>query len=269
MSRLGLTTTVLAQFHPTCIILGICSSSLLEDVKVSVTSVEKVKPSQERVRLCSPSKTILVNGISSDCPTAFTSLSVLISPQHWAQVANDHSPTPNGTCYIGGSESVVLYWRQRKYKRTVRLDPRTNTPIFYSKAGSRIYQAFDAEFVACDAYHKPIETTLLLPPELLRQREAEGTIYGDEELIHTDTTDLDSSAPAKEVRFQDVGNKPLRQSAVTFDPASDGSKATDYQYFSGPTSDEPQAKDSSAELLHWHYRLGHMAITPFRLLIIS
>ena len=34
---------------------------------------------------------------------------VLVSPQHWAQVAKDHHPKPSGTCYYGSATSVVLY----------------------------------------------------------------------------------------------------------------------------------------------------------------
>lgn len=110
---------------------------------------------------------------------------VLVSPQHWAQVAKDESPRRNGTCYSGGGSTLVLYWRQRKYRRTITLDPNTNTPVFYSKAGSRIFNAFNAEFVACDAYHTPLERTTALPADVRLQRESEGDIYGNDELLHT------------------------------------------------------------------------------------
>ena len=180
---------------------------------------------------------------------------VLVSPQHWAQVARDNSPINNGTCYIGGDRSVVLYWRQRTFKRTITLDPNTNTPIFYSKAGSRIFKAFNAEFVACDAYHKPVEKTIILPPDLQRQREAEGDVYGSDELVHTD-----SPPPS-----QSPGEPPIRKEALTFDPSSNN-KDNNVQsdYFSGPVSENPQAKDRAAELLRWHYRLGHLPFSKLQ-----
>ena len=196
---------------------------------------------------------------------------VLISPQHWAQMANDDKPKAEGTICVTGSKNVVMYWRQRRFKRTIPLDPSTNTPIFYSKTGSRIYQAFDAEFVACDAYHKPLErTTIHLPPEVIRQREADGVIYGEEETIPQLSQPLETSqdiiskesstleVPQDEVRSPDN----IRQQAVTFDPeldVKDQHSDINSHYFSTTVSDEPEAQDKSAELMRWHYRLGHMS----------
>jgi hypothetical protein len=46
----------------------------------------------------------------------------LYSPQHVAQVANDHHPKPHGTWCATYHDSVVLQWGQRKFTRTVQLD---------------------------------------------------------------------------------------------------------------------------------------------------
>ena len=53
----------------------------------------------------------------------------LLSPQHWAQVMKDHLPEAEGTWCATYSRSVILYWDQRKYKRTIAISPRTNTPV--------------------------------------------------------------------------------------------------------------------------------------------
>ena len=180
---------------------------------------------------------------------------ILISPQHWSQEAKDNFPRKNGTCYIGGDADLVLYWRQRKFKRTIRLDPSTNTAVFYSKPGARIFNAFDAEFVACEANSKPKEHTTQLPPDVLHEREAEGDMYGKEELIHSASPAADP--PPKSVRFQQGHDKNLRREALTFDPEPSTANKSSH-YFSSTIDAERQAKDKSAELMRWHYRLGHM-----------
>jgi len=43
----------------------------------------------------------------------------LLCPQHWAQVANDHFPKPNGTWCATYSNCIVLHLAQGKYTQTI------------------------------------------------------------------------------------------------------------------------------------------------------
>ena len=52
----------------------------------------------------------------------------LLSPQHWAQEAKDHSPTPEGTGCRTNSTSVIIFWDQGRFERTIPMNPKTNTP---------------------------------------------------------------------------------------------------------------------------------------------
>ena len=70
----------------------------------------------------------------------------ILSPQHWAQEANDHFPLIHGITSTTQARSEVLRWSQGKYQRTVMMDPDTNTPRFRSAAGTIRYRAFEAEF---------------------------------------------------------------------------------------------------------------------------
>jgi hypothetical protein len=45
----------------------------------------------------------------------------LMSPQHWAQVANDRYPIRYGTWCATYDDRIVLYWDQRRYSRTAYL----------------------------------------------------------------------------------------------------------------------------------------------------
>ena len=192
---------------------------------------------------------------------------VLVSPQHWAQEAKDDHPKAYGTVMITGAKESIMLWSQQQFKATIPHDPRTNTPIFYSQPGSRIFNAFSAEFVACDAYHAPIEETIRLPPDMARQREAEGDMFGPEENIHM-INQVRLPPDKDQVRLPPdkvPPDKDTRQVPLTFDPGGDLVSSSDQgSYFSGPVSDEPQAKDKSSELLRWHYRLGHMSFAKLK-----
>ncbi len=50
----------------------------------------------------------------------------LLSPQHWAQQAEDNYPAPNGTWCAMYSNKIKLYWDQQRYMRTIYLSPRSN-----------------------------------------------------------------------------------------------------------------------------------------------
>jgi hypothetical protein len=47
----------------------------------------------------------------------------LLSPQHWAQQANDTFPFRHGTWCATYNDCIICYWNQQKHKVTVRLDP--------------------------------------------------------------------------------------------------------------------------------------------------
>jgi hypothetical protein len=81
----------------------------------------------------------------------------LLCPQHWAQVANDHSPQLSGTWCGTYADHVTLYWEQQKYKRTVALLPNTaNVGIIYTTPGIRKYANI------CNVLENKL-TTLVMP----------------------------------------------------------------------------------------------------------
>ncbi|KAI2505304.1 hypothetical protein MHU86_9104 [Fragilaria crotonensis] len=48
--------------------------------------------------------------------------SKLLSPQHWAQTAQDFKPLPRGTWCATYHDSIQLHWAQRQHTKTVRLN---------------------------------------------------------------------------------------------------------------------------------------------------
>jgi hypothetical protein len=186
-----------------------------------------------------------------------TAKGVLLSPQHWAQVARDYYPIKNGTGYMGGNSDVTLWWDQSQFKKTVPLNPRTNTPSFRTAPGISKYKAFVADFIACDATRQPVEHVLKLIPTLQRQKESE-----EEQLVNELILDADQHQPTKSVGSTDhveKGGQPSEYEPISFDPSP--------QTTEDETQPEPEAIDGQAELLRWHYCLGHLLFCYVLLLV--
>jgi hypothetical protein len=67
----------------------------------------------------------------------------LLSPQHWAQVAHDEYPIPNGTHCITYADRIVLKWNQLRYQRMVQLCKEMgNVGKMCSSPGYTAYHSF-------------------------------------------------------------------------------------------------------------------------------
>jgi hypothetical protein len=75
----------------------------------------------------------------------------LISPQHWAQEAQDHYPKRRGTRSETDDNHCILIWGQGKYRCSVPFSPSTNTPFFCLAPASYSYHAFIAVHEAMEA----------------------------------------------------------------------------------------------------------------------
>ena len=71
----------------------------------------------------------------------------LLSPQHWSQVAEDHRPERNGTWCATYSDSIVLEWNQRQYRRTIPLSATANNVgMLRTAPGVRKFCALSSTF---------------------------------------------------------------------------------------------------------------------------
>ena len=75
----------------------------------------------------------------------------LLSPQHWAQMANDHYPTPRGTRMENDDQHCILIWGQGRHCRSVPHSSSTNTPTFRTAPATYTYRAFAAIHKAMEA----------------------------------------------------------------------------------------------------------------------
>jgi hypothetical protein len=175
----------------------------------------------------------------------------LLSPQHWAQEAGDWQT------WMGNFERMcVLHWHVGG-KKTVFFDPSRITPILTAAPTSRAYRAFAMTFKALEApyYHK--ETVLQYPGRQLMNDAPEEFIAEEnlnfekvsvDEGVNSDVERVKTSnlpAPPKE----EIPSEAIRQRPLTFDPS--------------PPQEEGEhvhlaAANNQAELMRWHYRLGHL-----------
>jgi len=202
---------------------------------------------------------------------------VLICPQHWAQEAKDNSPLLHGTCEMTTHSGTILFWDQRRYRRTLSLHPSTNTPVFHSRAGNRIMEAFAATHEAMDASAPAMrERTILLPPgSLLTHHPSQGDAWDGVELINTASPDEPGNVPRGDAHKmgESIGDtSPAiadRHTEVSFD--IDNSSGSPTSSFVQTSIDEDHAEslespDRAAELMRYHYRLGHLSFQKLQLL---
>ena len=62
-----------------------------------------------------------------------------------AQIAKDNYPLLLGTGEVTGDEYIQLFWNQRKYVKTIKLDPRRNIGMTHTAPGIHKFQDFIAQ----------------------------------------------------------------------------------------------------------------------------
>ena len=202
----------------------------------------------------------------------------LLSPQHWAKQANDNYPRRRGTRCVDADDACELQWDQRQYRRTVPWDTATNTARFRSAAGATKYRLYVAAVEATDGTEER-EYVCYQSPHLISDDEGDEGETNDDE-IHTDETVVPSAIRATDETSNDrrqltYGTRP--PSSPTLQSQLDDITEENVFDFTSPA---PQplpnvveqedeylaADDTQAELLRWHYRLGHMSFAKIRLL---
>jgi hypothetical protein len=175
----------------------------------------------------------------------------LFSPQHHAQLANDHFPRARGTWCGTYDDAIELHWEQRRYKRTIKLNQATNIALVRSAPGCTQFHAF------CNEIGK-IEATPLLEEDFycmaltVSDDEASGTSDPD----GTEGERLaQNGSPAEESdrRHPDIPDEVFTLSdSVPTEPTTI------------PEDPDVQYETPQAELLAWHYRLGHVSFAKIK-----
>ena len=165
----------------------------------------------------------------------------ILSPQHLAQQAGDHYPKEEGTGAITTSKSITLFWSQRRFTKTVRLDPTTSVGLTTTASGARSFRAFCATLDQHETKQTNIFTAHIIP----------------------DDEDDESFQPKDPVEPPQATEDNTEELLMPKDDApiiTPQATVIDMGPITHVIPDDPEPKtfDPQDELLRWHYRLGHL-----------
>jgi hypothetical protein len=206
----------------------------------------------------------------------------LLSPQHWAQEARDHTPLKYGTRMENNADGCKLIWNQSDFAKTVPFDAATNMPVFRTAPSMCTFSAFQSSaFDISQAYYQtervelhllhaprtaPRPVTPPTPDEFLAEENIHmsGNGGGNNTTNNTNPgvpTVAPMSAPtvAPTSISSPVTTSPQvrRAGALTFNPTPEREPEEQFDL---------AAANPQAELMHWHYRLGHLPFSKLKLL---
>lgn len=172
----------------------------------------------------------------------------LLSPQHWAQTADDGTPDNKqpGTYCITTHREVRLYWDRARYTRTIPLDPTSNNvATMWVQNGFRHSLAFAAIAGEEDEQQPMCFATT-------------AAVITDDEASRDDEREDDDRS------FQSHESEPPPES-VAQDPSGERTGWNTLPEIHHPhvieQDKEELAMDPSAEMLRWHARLSHIPMS--------
>ena len=168
----------------------------------------------------------------------------ILSPQHLAQQTNDHYPAAEGTGALTTSKNITLFWAQRRFTKTVPLDPNTNVGLTTTAPGARDFRSFCATVTTPETKQTNIFTTHIIPDD---DNDESFQPQDPIEPPTQDGTELDKTV-------ENVTTEMPQTSIVDMGPVPHVI----------PDDQEPTSLDPHDELLRWHYRLGHLPFDRIR-----
>jgi hypothetical protein len=192
----------------------------------------------------------------------------LLSPQHWVQTAADKKT------WIGNfDDCCILFWNG--CQKTVPFSTTTNVPTFFMAPSLCTYQTFATTFEACKAPLFQRETVLQVPGCPLLRENAKITpeeFVAEEDFHHGNRKRLIDDKVNKDDKTICTSNVP---------DLSDETATPDDSICHGPVIFDPSppiaededvplaAADDQAELMQWHYCLGHLSFQKLKQLAIN
>ena len=165
----------------------------------------------------------------------------LMSPQHWAQVADDNYPKPEGTLCITKANSLVMKWDQQQYVKTIPIDPTNNCFTFRSTSGNikfvQAQQVINKEI----GYNSDLVEQCIICNYAINTR-SDVDENSEEENLHEFVSGL----------LKDKDNSKIASIMKKVEQADESL-----------TSETDQA-----EFMRWHYRLGHLPYKKLKILAV-
>ena len=165
----------------------------------------------------------------------------ILSLQHLAQQADDHYPREEGMGALTTSKNITLFWSQRRFAKTVLLDPGTNVGLTTTASGARSYRAFCASIDAEEMNQTNIFTTHVIPDD------EDDDSFQPRDPVEPPTPEEEDPVPSPD-QSHEASEQGLMTTLVDIGPISHVI----------PEEPEPTSLDPYDELLRWHYHLGHL-----------
>ena len=150
---------------------------------------------------------------------------------------------PQGRRYriVDHEQGHHTFWSQRRFTKTVPLDPRSNVGLTTTATGTRSFRAFCASLNVEDTKETNIFTTHVIPDE------------EDDESFQP----RDPAAPPEAEAVEPVASPEQSHEAPGPGPST---TLVDLGPISHviPEDEEPTSLNPHDELLRWHYRMGHL-----------
>ena len=175
----------------------------------------------------------------------------ILSPQYFTQQMQDHKPHAEGTGCTTTSTTIVLFWSQRKFTKTVKLDSKLNIAMMNTASGIKQYKSYLMKQKEAPNRNASVFETHIIPEEEIDQGQEDNNLsFQPPDLIQAANksgTDYNADHSTK---------------TATEDTQQTHSDATAAEEFSLelllmiPDDREPTTISAQDELMQWHYCLN-------------
>ena len=174
----------------------------------------------------------------------------ILSPQHFAQAANDHHPQPEVTGSITNSKNITLFWGQQRYTKTILLDKSLNIGLTWTAPGSEAFMAY----------------LVTMPND-----RGDGIQAFESHVIpdNADSNDDASLQPKDLVQVPDVNKEESHMDTGTTIQEDEGATTkfgvqdlADLHVI--PNDEQPTTLSAQDKLIRWHHHLGHLLFDCIR-----
>ena len=179
----------------------------------------------------------------------------ILLPQHFAQQMQGHEPHAEGTGCTTTSTAIVLFWNQRKFTKTVKLDPKLNIAMMNTAPGIQQYKSYIMNQGDKPNKHTHIFETHIIPEEESDQEQED------------DDLSFQPSDPGQAINKSGLDHKVHHANESTAeDTQQNHNDTTTAEEFSLelphtiPDNKEPTMISAQDELMRWHYRLNHLSL---------
>jgi hypothetical protein len=181
----------------------------------------------------------------------------LFSPQHWTQERKDNFPKKDGTWQATFADHVKLIWEQEKFSRKIPFD-KSNVATFSTTAGCKQFRLFQACLASAEDAEEEkgltaFDATLIVDDEDDEEPErypAPTGEEGDDKALIVPIRQFPRGSDDQQPDHEDPGYAPgTGHHETLYDKYN--TVATVEDVFAGKLK-------PTAEILLWHYRLGHI-----------